>query len=223
LEEGSFRVLRCEGENCLKVREKVPIILDHLCQNCNHHLRNVLELIEENGVVYDSDPALVSDSDCYNKTIFEIYDTESKRLLAHGGRHDYLGEQLSKKQLPASGATVCLENVIAVMKENHTQIREKARQKIFFAIVGEQAKKKSMHLMNKLREHGIITIEAVGKKALKPQLKQAEKLHVNLALIFGQKEAYEGSVIVRDMKSGSQETVILDNLVEEVKRRLKNL
>ena len=87
--------------------------------------------------------------------------------------------------------------------------------------MGDQAKKMSLRLINNLRSSGIAVAEALGKRSLKAQMKQADKVGAVLALIYGQKEAFESTVIVRDMKTGAQETVVVDKLVEEVKKRLK--
>ena len=78
-----------------------------------------------------------------------------------------------------------------------------------------------VRLMNTLRMNNIAVVEALGKKTLAAQMKFGERVHAQIVLIFGQKEAFENSVIVRDTKSGAQETVILDRFVEEVKKRLR--
>ncbi|MBM3654689.1 MAG: histidine--tRNA ligase, partial [Alphaproteobacteria bacterium] len=87
--------------------------------------------------------------------------------------------------------------------------------------VGEQAKRASLKRMGELRAAGIPVVEALGKRSLKGQLKAADKAKAPLALIFGQKEAFEGSIIVRDMATGAQETALLANFVDTVKQRLR--
>jgi histidyl-tRNA synthetase len=64
-------------------------------------------------------------------------------------------------------------------------------------------------------------METLGKESLRAQLKMADKVGSPLALIFGQQEAFEQSVIIRDMKSGAQETVPLKKVVDVVKRKLR--
>jgi histidyl-tRNA synthetase len=51
----------------------------------------------------------------------------------------------------------------------------------------------------------------------------ADKLGVKLALILGQKEAIDKVIIIRDMKTGMQEIVRLDKIIDEIKKRLKNI
>jgi len=75
--------------------------------------------------------------------------------------------------------------------------------------------------MRELRANGIVVVEALGKRSLKAQLKAANRSKISLALLLGQQEVFEGSMMVRNMVTGAQETVVLSNLVEEVKKRLR--
>jgi histidyl-tRNA synthetase len=50
----------------------------------------------------------------------------------------------------------------------------------------------------------------------------AERLGVRFALIFGQKEALEGTVMVRELETGIQETIPLEKIIDELKKRLKS-
>lgn len=225
-DKNPFRLLDCKEEGCRRIREKAPIILDYLCQNCNGHFRSVLEIIEDNMVAYEPDPYLVRGLDYYNRTVFEFHRPASAAELGGGGRYDYLAELLGGRMIPAAGAAIGLERVIEVLKSQHQSSGNlnnylKGKPKIFFAAVGVQAKKSSLRLIEQLRRTGIIVAEALGKGSLRAQLKSADRSKVGLALIFGQKEVFEGTIIVRDMVSGAQETILLDNMVEEVKRRLK--
>jgi histidyl-tRNA synthetase len=77
--------------------------------------------------------------------------------------------------------------------------------------------------MHELRRSGITVGESLGKKSFRLQLKAAEKDGAALALLFGQREVFEGTVILRDMASGAQETVLRANIVEEVRRRVRGI
>lgn len=221
LEKNPFRLLDCEEERCKELRGEAPIILDYLCQSCNAHFKEVLELMEENGITYEPDPFLVRGLDYYNRTVFEVWDPQAGHALAGGGRYDYLGEMLSGRLVPAVGAAIGIDRVIAFLKGMMPSPPLKERPRVFFAAVGEQAKKASLRRMEELRRGGVPIVEALGKRALKAQLKVADKLKVPLALIFGQKEVFEGSIIMRDMVTGAQETVLLDRFVEVVKQRMR--
>jgi histidyl-tRNA synthetase len=52
-------------------------------------------------------------------------------------------------------------------------------------------------------------------------LKVANKEGIQLAVIIGQREIYEESVILRDLKGGLQETFPMAKVADEIKKRLK--
>ena len=220
-EKNPLRLLDCKEAECQEAKKNAPIILDYLCQNCNNHFKGVLELIEDNGISYEPDPYLVRGLDYYNRTVFEIVGGAGDLSLGGGGRYDYLSEILGGRMIPAVGVAIGLERVVEVIKNSEFKIQPKVRPKVFFAAVGDTAKKKSLQFLQKLRGAGIVTVEAVGKKSLRAQLKTADKSGAPLTVLLGQKEVFEGTLIVRDMKTGVQETVLLDKMVEEVKKRLK--
>jgi histidyl-tRNA synthetase len=87
--------------------------------------------------------------------------------------------------------------------------------------VGDVAKKKSLMVIEELRENGIAVRESLGKDSLQKQMKLADIEGVEWVLMFGQKEVYEESVIIKNMKTGIQETVLLRKVTDELKRRMK--
>ncbi|MFA6365048.1 MAG: histidine--tRNA ligase [Candidatus Paceibacterota bacterium] len=221
LEENPMRLFNCAKTECRESRKEAPIILDHLCQGCNNHFKAVLELVEDNSIVYEPDPFFVREKEYCNRTIFEIISSDTHFALAGGGRYDYLAEALFGKTIPGVGVALGLDRIVEQLRIKNVELRRKMKPRVAFMAVGDQARKMSVRLMNMLRMGGVGVVEAIGKKTLKAQMKFAEKSHVPIALIFGQKEAFENSIIVRDMKSGAQETFIVDTFVEQVKKRLK--
>ena len=223
LEENPLRLLDCKAKECEETRKEAPIILDYLCQSCNAHLRQVLELLEMNEVLYEPDPHLVRGLDYYSKTVFEIVAPESGNMaLAGGGRYDYLAELLGAgRSVPAVGSSIGIERALECVAEKKIQIGKKERPGVFFVVVGEEAKKRGLGQMENLRRAHVRVLESVGKKSLKNQMRAADKAKTKLALILGQRECFEETVIIRDMDSGAQETIPLERIVEEVKKRLR--
>ena len=88
-------------------------------------------------------------------------------------------------------------------------------------MVGEKAKKQSFKIFTDIYRAGIDVIESVGRDSLKSQLKQAEKKKVLYTLILGQKEAVDGTIIVRDMVTGVQEVIAQDKMIEYLREGLK--
>lgn len=218
-----LRLLDCKNENCEALKSQAPMMIDYLCSSCRNHFKGVLEYLDDLALPYTLNSYLVRGLDYYNRTVFEISTEESGVALAGGGRYDYLGEMLRARQteLPAVGSSLGVERLIETMKVQEVPGRSRLRARVFWIQIGEEAKKRSLDLIEKFRAANIKIGESLGRGSLKSQLRIADKIKVDIALLFGQREVFEGNIIVRDMKSGSQETVPLTKVVEEVKRRLK--
>lgn len=217
-----LRLLDCKNENCAPFKEKAPNSFDKICQNCGRHLRTVLEYLDEVGVSYTLDNLLVRGLDYYNQTVFEFHVQNSTLgALPGGGRYDYLAELIGGKATPAVGGATGVERLIEAMKVQAVKLPLKGQKKVFLVHVGELAKKKSLKLIEDLRTAGIPTMESLGRESIKAQLRMADKQGGALALIFGQKEIFEESVILRDLRTGLQETVILSKMVSEIQKRFK--
>jgi histidyl-tRNA synthetase len=91
------------------------------------------------------------------------------------------------------------------------------KQKVFFVQLGFEAKLKSLAVLEILRKAKIPVEQSISKDSLGAQLGIAERLEIPYVLIFGQKEALEHSVIVRDMENRSQETVKIEELSDYIK------
>ncbi len=221
LNVNSFRLLDCKDEKCLLVRVEAPIILDFLCETCKNHFKKVLEFLDELKLPYLVDPFLVRGLDYYNRTVFEIFAEGFNFAIASGGRYDYLAEMLKLGKLFAVGSSVGIDRVIEIIKSTGKTMPLKSPPKVFFIHIGDEAKKKGLALIEEFRKSGVKTSESFGRESLKSQLRIADKEKADLALILGQKEVFEESIIIRDMRTGVQETVSFKKVVEEAKKKLK--
>lgn len=220
LKTNPLRLLDCKKEECVKLKEKAPIFLDKLCASCTRHFKAVLEYLDEIGISYGLDNTLVRGLDYYSQTVFEfLAEGVDVGSLAGGGRYDYLMELIGGRITPAVGGAVSFERLIEVMKSQDVKLPVKSTRKVFLIHVGDLAKKKSLKIVEELRAAGIVVAEALGKESIKSQLKVADKQKNLIALIFGQKEIFEESIIIRDLHTGLQETVLLSKMVSEIQRR----
>lgn len=220
LETNPLRLLDCKSEICQSLKTQAPSILDNLCFLCRQHLKGVLEYLDEVGLPYSLNPYLVRGLDYYSRTVFELFSDQSDLALMGGGRYDYLGEILSGKLIPAVGAAAGIERIIEVIKSNNLLSFKRPAEKVFILHVGDLAKKKAFALVEEFRKENIKVGTALGKDSLQAQLKAADKEGAMLAIIIGQKEVYEESIIIRDMQTGGQETILVKKAAEEIKKRL---
>lgn len=220
LVDNPLRLLDCKNESCQPIKQAAPTIIDSLCNHCNIHFKLVLEYLEELKLPYALDNTLVRGLDYYTRTVFELVAEGVNTSLAGGGRYDYLVETLGGRSAAAVGFSAGIERLILAMKESKVILMVKTKPKVFLIQIGALAKKKTLSLIESLRKANVEVLESLGKESLKPQLRLADKQTAKLALIFGQKEAFEESIIIRDLQTGAQETVPLGKVVEEVKKRI---
>jgi len=220
--DNPLRLLDCKNEKCRKIALKAPQILDFLCDECHKHFKEVLEFLDELEISYSLNPQLVRGIDYYTKTVFEIWDEKDSNLgsLLGGGRYDNLVEMFKGKPTPSVGGAAGIERIIISLKKQDIKISENIKPRIFIVQLGELGRKKSLKLFEEFQKNGIKVGEAFSKPSIKSQLKAADRDGAELALILGQKEALENTIIIKDMKSGVQETMPLAKIINEVKRRL---
>lgn len=225
-----LRLLDCMEQECHDLSKDVPQFVDYLDEDCRAHFKNVLEFLDELKIPYLLDPRLVRGLDYYTRTVFEIWPEEpsgeeNKKIqlaLCSGGRYDKLVQLLGGPKTPASGWAMGMERVSLVLKEIGAKIPEPQPQpKVFIAQLGELSKRKALLLFEDFRKHGIIARASFGRDSIKSQLRIAHRLGIKYALIMGQKEALDGTVILREMNSGVQETVPVGKILDIVKHRLK--
>ncbi|MES2023195.1 MAG: histidine--tRNA ligase [Patescibacteria group bacterium] len=223
LKNNPLRILDSKEEKTKEINENAPDSVSFLCPSCKKHFSEVLEYLEEMGIQYNMNKNLVRGLSYYTRTVFEVIqqggsEDGSPLTLAAGGRYDYLGKQLgSKKDVPAVGFSIGVDRIVASPWYKKLSPRILKKPKVYFIQLGADAKLKSLNVIEILRKAHIPMAQSLSKDNLGAQLAIAEKVQVPYALIFGQKEALENSVIVRDMSNRSQETIKIDKLVEYLK------
>lgn len=218
-----LRLLDCKEEGCQKVREGAPHIVDYLDEECKKHFMQVLEFLDELNIPYNLNPFLVRGLDYYTRTVFEFWpvgDVKAQSSLVNGGRYDNLIEELGGLPTPAVGFGMGFERIIARIKDEGVVVPSPPRPDVFVAHLGIEARKKAMVIFEDLRKAGFAVAENFAKESLKQQLETANKLRAKLALIFGQKEMQEKTILLRDMDAGVQEVIDQKKVIAELKKRL---
>lgn len=218
-----FLVLACDRQNCRDVSTQAPQSVDWLTEEDKEHFIRVLEYLDELEVPYMLSPELVPIEDYYQKTLVALQVTTSDGtiyILARGGRFDHIADDVIDQEIPAMKMIIDLDKCLTASRTERLEIPAERTPQVFFAQLGDDAKKKALSLREDLHAAGIKTAEHFGQDSLKAQLEQATKLKVKYTCILGQKEIMDGTILIRDMDGGIQEEVALDKLVTELKKRL---
>lgn len=221
-----LRLLDCKDEKCERLKTGAPEMVDHLCMECHNHLKEVLETLDSLELPYALSPHLVRGLDYYTKTVFEIFassEEEGEKMiaLAGGGRFDDLTKLLGGDATPAVGGSLGVERIIARMRKLGIKVPAEKQARVFLVHLGDLAKRKSLKLLEDFRLSGLLVKEALGRPSIRAQMEIANKMQVDYALILGHQEVADDTIIIRDMKGGSQEVIPMGKLMTELKKRLK--
>jgi len=233
-----MRLLDCKEEICIEVREDAPQIVDYLGDDSREHFIKVLEYLDELDIPYNLNPFLVRGLDYYSRTVFEIMPiaatiendngeepsvTSVKRqtALGGGGRYDSLIEKMGGRPTPGCGFAIGLERVIMKIKEKNIPLHDDKGNIIFIAQLGDSARRKTFIIFEELRKAGFFVRQAFTKDSLKGQLESADRQGAQYTLILGQKELLDGTIIIRDMDSGTQEVIDSKKIKQELNKRLE--
>lgn len=232
LKSNPLRLLDCKDEKCAPFKAEAPDSVSFLSHAGKQHFKEVLEYLDSLEIPYRINPTLVRGLDYYTHTVFEIVapppaeteapDTNVKSMtgltIAAGGRFDNLAKLIGgKKQIPAVGGSIGMDRVLMMPNAKAPTPRIMKKPKIYFIQIGFEAKLKSLTVIEMLRKARIPIMQSLSKDSLSAQLAIAEKSGIPYVIIFGQKEAMDGTVIVRNMENRSQDTVKLVKLSEYIK------
>ncbi len=222
-----IRLLDCKNPNCQEIKKGAPEAIAYLCAPCKAHFKEVLEYLDALGINYEIDNTLVRGLDYYTRTVFEVFiektDPDNEELLSlalgGGGRYDNLAKALNiKKDVPAVGMSLGVDRIIELASYAKLFPRIVKKPKVFFIQLSFDAKLHSFEVIEALRLAKIPVQHSLSKDSLSAQLSLAEKLGVPFTIILGQKEALDGTVIVRNMDTRSQDTIKVGKLAEYLKK-----
>ena len=226
VKENVLRVLDSKDPKTIEINEEAPESINFLTNPAKKHFKAVLEYLNELDIPYRINKNLVRGLDYYTDTVFEIVeeiedDKGNTRSLAicGGGRYNYLSKSMGhRRDVPGVGVGIGMERVMQSEWWKNLTPRIVKKPKIYFIQLGFEAKLKSLHIVEQLRKAKIATMQSLSKDKLSTQLAAAEKTGAPYVLIFGQREALDNTVIVRDMSNHKQKTVKSDDLIDYLKK-----
>jgi histidyl-tRNA synthetase len=224
LKTNPLRILDSKEAKTIELNEEAPDSISFLTPSAKKHFKEVLEYLDEAGITYRINKCLVRGLDYYSHTVFEIIeqsdDSETNGLaLGGGGRYDGLAKMLgSKKDIPAVGAALGMDRIIESSWCKDLSPRIMGDIKFYLIQLGFEAKMKTLPILEILRKAHLPVYQSLSKDKLGAQLAQAEKMNVPYVIIFGQREAMDNTVIIRNMQNRSQDTVKIADLLNYIKK-----
>ena len=203
---------------------RAPQSMEFLNEEERRHLAHVLEFLEASDTYYELNPFVLGSRDCWTHTLFEVHgihhETEELVPFAKGGRYDRLATSAMQSGTGAGvGMTLTFELKGANVPNMDRIKRDTTPATLYFAHLGDVAKRQSLGVMENLRRAHIPVYQSLAYEHIAEQMAEAQGYDVPYVIIMGFKEANEGTIIVRDTRTNSQATVPKGELVSYLRRR----
>ena len=203
-ETNPLRILDCKVPRCGELRQGAPVVTDYLCGECRTHFDELLSILNAFKVPFTLNPNLVRGLDYYTKTTFEVTSEHlgAQKAVSAGGRYDRLVEEFGGPVTPAIGFAIGMERLVTLLKEK--QGISVPAPRAFIATLGKEAELEGFRIAELLREQGIWAEQSYGGSSLKSQLRRADRLGSEFALIIGENELTAGKVQWKNLKIKEQ-------------------
>lgn len=217
LDRNPMRILDCKSPVCKEISKDAPKILDYLCPDCRAHFEAVQRYLKALNIPFTVNPEIVRGLDYYTRTVFEFVsnDIGAQGTVCGGGRYDGLIEELGGKPTPACGFGMGMERLLLLMEAQKTPFPEKKGCDIFIGSMGDTANVAAAVLASDLRNEGMAAQFDTLGRSLKAQMKFANKLGASYTAVLGDSELEEKKVKIKNMESGEQTEVSLENFTED--------
>ena len=213
-----FRLLDCKNASCRNIITGLKLKRqDYLCKDCFEHFAAVLENLKNIGIEYEESPQIVRGLDYYTRTVFEITHSSlgAQDALGAGGRYDNLVAELGGKPSGAIGFALGVERLLLAVNR---QPPPAAKKLVYIITLGKEAEREGLKLLYNLRQAGIKSDTDYENRSIKGAMRRANDLGARYVLILGENELKKNVVMLKDMDSGEQREVKIENIVYECQR-----
>ncbi len=223
-ERNVFRVLDCKNESCKKVARLVMgagKVLP-LSDNSRLYFENVQGLLKDAGVAFEVSPHLVRGLDYYTHTVFEITagGLGSQDAVGAGGRYDRLLDDLGGNEKTPYGAIGFALGIERILLATGKVQGEPQGIDTFVIETQAEYQPKAFKLLSDLRKNGIGAMASFSGGSMKAHMSRANKANARFVLILGEEEMKNNAVSIKNMQTGAQEIVAIENVIGVLKKKL---
>ena len=216
LTRNPMRILDSKDEGDKRIVADAPTIAAHLTPEAARFYETVRGHLARLGIPFVENPRIVRGLDYYNHTAFEFVTTSlgAQGTVMGGGRYDGLVAEMGGPQTPAVGWAAGIERMAMLVAQPET-----ATGLVAVIPAGDDAEAEAFALVQRLRGAGIRS-EIGYRGNLRRRMERANRSGARAAIILGAEEAARGVAQLKDLVSGDQREVPLDDLVTVLQARL---
>ncbi|MCZ4060466.1 histidine--tRNA ligase [Pantoea sp. LMR881] len=206
-----MRVLDSKNPDIQQLLNDAPTLGDYLDDESRAHFDGLCALLDDAGIAYTVNQRLVRGLDYYNRTVIEwVTDSlGSQGTVCGGGRYDGLVEQLGGRPTPAVGFAMGMERLVLLVQAVNPEFEPTRNVDVYVIASGQGVQSAAMQLAEKLRDElpELKLMSNFGGGNFKKQFARADKWGARIALVLGEDEVKTGQVVIKDLRSGEQQTL----------------
>lgn len=206
-----LRVLDSKNPDIQKLLNDAPTLGEFLDEESREHFSGLCALLDDAGIKYRINQRLVRGLDYYNRTVFEWVTSSlgSQGTVCGGGRYDGLVEQLGGRATPAVGFAMGMERLVLLVQAVNPEFEPTRIVDVYVIASGQGVQSAAMQLAEKLRDAdpALKLMTNFGGGNFKKQFGRADKWGARIALVLGEDEVKAGQVVVKDLRTGDQQTL----------------
>src|SRR3989344_5550419 len=198
---------------------RAPQPMDYLTEEERRRFWDFLEYIEMIGLPYELSGQILGSRDCWSHALFEIMGEDAgggdRSSVSFGGRYDPLMSRMARSPMAAAMVSIPVETRgSSALRRKHGGVRS-----VYFAHLGPEARRRALPLLEILRQQSIPVYHSLWHERIGEQMASAANLATPYILVMGHKEAVEGTVLVREVATNSQEAIPQTELAGYLKRK----
>jgi histidyl-tRNA synthetase len=205
-----LRAFDSKAPGMAEVMAGAPVLIDHISDAAREHHAVVVELLDAEKVPLTHDPHLVRGLDYYSRTTFEYQagNLGAQNAVGGGGRYDGLAEDLGwSERFPGIGWALGVDRTVLALRTAGALPSPAGRVDVFIVVADADASGRAFALASQLRRSGVATDLGFDGRSVKAQFKVADRSGARWAMVLGREELEAGTVTLKDLSSGAQQTV----------------
>lgn len=219
-ETNALRIFDCKNESCQAIIKNLPVITDSLDDASRRHFEQFKAHLDARGIAYTVNPRMVRGLDYYTRTAFEIVGHDglgAQNTIVGGGRYDGLSETLGGPPTKGFGFAFGLDRMVMSLPESEVErLRTADAPDVFIVFLGEAARQHSFQVARNLRSAGLAVAIEFEDRKMKKAIAAAAKAKARYALIIGDSEVATGKYGLKNLETGEQESLSLEEIISKL-------
>lgn len=217
----AFLAITGTNDEKLKALENLNIECETF-QNGLQELKTVIESLRSFSMkeeYFQIDLTIARGLDYYTGTVYETILDDYPKLgsICSGGRYENLADYYTDEHLPGVGISIGLTRLFSQLKEIGLVGETKATiSQVLVVPMDKENNEYVLETASKLRDSDIKTDVYYQDKGMKQKMKYADRLGIPYVLVIGENEVKEGKVAFKDMITGNQESITVEEVIERL-------